>query len=177
MMGLMRGLVREVFGLAAWVGAGAAAVVLFPRVQPLTRGLIANPEFADPIGFGLAFLVVLIVLSLLARLLSGAARKSGLGGLDRTLGLLYGLARGAAVVIVVYIAAGTIDPMDNWPSAVLEARTLPPIYLGAHWLADQLPEPYRPEVTVPPAGRAANAGDLLHANPVGRALAAPITRP
>ena len=173
----LRGLVREVLGLAAWIGAGAAAFLLFPHVQPVLRRAIANVELADPLAFGAVFLVVLIALSLLARGLGGAVRRSAIGGLDRTLGLVYGLARGAAVVIVIYIAAGAVQPMDNWPGMVLEARTLPSIYQGAVWVAGQLPEPYRPALAVPPAGRVTNAANLLHANPVGRALAAPPARP
>jgi membrane protein required for colicin V production len=173
-MAFMRGLVREVLGLAAWIGAGIAAFALFPRAQPLMRHTIPNPDIADPVAFGGVFLIVLIVLSVGARIISGAARRSGLGGLDRTLGLIYGLARGAVIMIAAYIAAGTLEPMDNWPSAVLEARSLPSIYLGAVWVVARLPEEMRPVLAVPPAGRTTTAADLLHANPIGRALAAPV---
>ncbi len=177
MMGFMRGLVREVLGLAAWIGAGVAAFVLFPRVQPMVRQVITNVDLADPVAFGGVFLVLLIVLSLLARSLGGAVRKSALGGLDRTLGLVYGLARGAVIMIAAYIGVGVVEPMDNWPNMVLEARTLPSIYLGAVWVVERLPEAYRPVLGVPPAARTTNAADLLHANPIGRALAAPPVRP
>ena len=40
------------------------------------------------------------------------------------LGLVFGLARGAALVIVAYIVAGMVIPVDRWPDAVLEARSL-----------------------------------------------------
>jgi membrane protein required for colicin V production len=154
-MAFMRGLVREVLGLAAWIGAGIAAFALFPRAQPLMRQTIPNPDIADPVAFGGVFLIVLIVLSVGARIISG-------------------LARGAVIMIAAYIAAGTLEPMDNWPSAVLEARSLPSIYLGAVWVVARLPEEMRPVLAVPPAGRTTTAADLLHANPIGRALAAPV---
>jgi membrane protein required for colicin V production len=177
MMGFMRGFVREILGLGAWIGAGVTAFVFFPIMQPMLRRAIENPDLADPVAFGGIFLVVLILLSLIARLMGKAVRKAGLGGLDRSLGLVYGLARGAAVMIAVYIGAGLIEPMENWPNTVLEARTLPSIYLGAVWVAGRLPEVYRPVLAVPPAAHMTNAADLLHANPIGRALAAPPSRP
>jgi membrane protein required for colicin V production len=177
MMAFMRGFVREILGLGAWIGAGVTAFVLFPTVQPMMRKAIANPDLADPVAFGAVFLVLLILLSLIARFMGRAVRAAGLGGLDRTLGLVYGLARGAVLVIAVYIGAGWIEPMESWPNIVLEARTLPSIYLGAVWVAGHVPDVYKPVLAVPPAARTTNAADLLHATPIGRANAAPLTRP
>ncbi len=177
MLGFVRGVVSEVFGLAAWIGAALAAIWFFPQVQGIARRAIENPDVADPVAFGVIFLLVLIALSLIARLLGGAARRSGLGGLDRTLGLVYGLARGAAFVVAAYLIAGAVEPVDRWPDQVLEARTLPSIYLGAAWVVQRLPESYRPALVVPPAGRPTGSADLLQANPSGRAMAAPVTRP
>jgi membrane protein required for colicin V production len=169
-------MVREVVGLAAWVLAAFAAVWFFPQVQGIARRLIANVDLADPAAFGVIFLIVLITLSLVARLLSGAVRGSGLGGLDRTLGLLFGLARGAALVIAAYLIAGAIEPVDRWPDEVLAARSLPSIYLGAAWVVQRLPEQYRPDIAVPPQGRPTGSAELLQANPVGRATGNPTTR-
>jgi membrane protein required for colicin V production len=177
MMAFMRGFVREILGLGAWIGAGVTAFVFFPIVQPMMRKTIGNPDLADPIAFGGVFLVLLILLSLIARFMGKAVRQAGLGGLDRTLGLVYGLARGAAIMIAVYVGAGLIEPMENWPNMVLEARTLPAIYLGAVWVAGHVPDVYKPVLAVPPAARTTNAVDLLHAAPIGRALAARPARP
>ncbi len=177
MLGFVRGMVREVFGLAAWLGAAIAAWWFFPDLQGVARRAIDNPDVADPVAFGGTFLVVLIALSLLARLLGGAVRKSALGGLDRTLGLLYGVARGVAIVVAAYLIAGAVEPVDRWPDQVLEARTLPSIYLGAAWVVQRMPEDYRPALVVPPASRPTGSAELLQANPTGHALAAPSTRP
>ncbi len=176
MLGFVRGMVREVFGLAAWVGAAIAAIYFFPQFQGITRRAIDNPDVADPVAFGGIFLVVLIVLSLVARILGGAVRKSALGGLDRTLGLAYGLARGAALVVAAYLVAGAIEPMDRWPDQVLEARTLPSIYIGASWVVQRMPETYRPALVVPPASRPTGSAEL-QANPAGPAPSVPPARP
>lgn len=168
--GFVRGLVRETLGLGAWIGAAIAAVAAFSWSQPLARRLIGNPDFADPAAFGGVFLLVLIVLNLFARFVSGAVRTSALGGLDRSLGLLFGIARGAAVAVAAYIVGGLATPPETWPPVVLEARVLPATYRGAVWAANLLPPDYRPAVAPPPAGRQATAEALLHAAPQGRAV-------
>lgn len=177
MLGFLRGMVREVFGLGAWIGAAFAATWFFSQFQGIARRAITNPDVADPVAFGGIFLVVLIVLSLIARLLGGAVRTSTLGGVDRTLGLAYGLARGAALAVAAYIIAGAVEPVAQWPDQVLEARTLPLIYNWSARVAATLPEEYRPAVAIPPAGRQTGSADLLHASPVGRALGAAPARP
>jgi len=170
MMGFLRGLVREVLGLVAWVGALFVATTFLGQAEGALRRVIANPDIADPVAFGALFLAVLIVLSLVARAVGGAIRGSVLGGLDRTLGLVFGLARGAVLLMAAYVIGGMLVPVDRWPEMVLEARTLPSIYFGSAWAAERIPPKYRPHLT-PPPGRTATAADLLHANPVGRALA------
>ncbi len=177
MLGFLRGVVRELFGLAAWVGAALAAIVFYEQADGFARRAIADPNIADPVAFAVIFLIVLIVLTLIARTLGGAVRRSALGGLDRTLGLVYGLARGAALAIAAYVIAASVQSPDQWPDAVLEARTLPSIYTGAVWATQRLPDTYRPVVPVPPAGRPAGSAQLLQANPVGRAGAPPPARP
>ncbi len=169
MMGFLRGMVREVLGLAAWIGALFVATTFLRQAEGVLHRFIANPDIADPAAFGVLFLVVLVVLSLVARAVGGAIRGSVLGGLDRTLGLVFGLARGGVLLMAAYVIGGMLMPVDRWPGVVLEARTLPSIYGGAAWAVERLPPKYRPRLT-PPPGRTATAADLLHANPVGRAL-------
>ena len=100
---------------------------------------MAAPEWVDPVSFMVVFLVTLIVLMLVARAIGGLVRGSALGGVDRTLGLLFGLARGAAVVMIAYIIGQMVFPIERWPDAVLDARTLTPTYEAARWVRSQLP--------------------------------------
>jgi membrane protein required for colicin V production len=177
LLAFARGFVREVLGIAAWVGSIAAALFALPEVRGVVRNWLSAPEWVDPVSFIVVFLVTLIVLILIARGIGGLVRRSALGGVDRTLGLVFGLARGAAVVIIAYIIGQMIFPIERWPDAVLEARTLTPAYEAARWVRIQLPEAYRPHVLdPPPAGRQATAEALLRANPQGRAIGKPPER-
>ncbi len=178
LLGSARGLVREVLGVAAWVVATVVASPygLFPYAAPWVRRQVSDPGIADAVAFGGVFLVALIILWLVARTVSSAVRGSALGGLDRSMGLVFGLGRGAALLVVAYILLGIGLAVEQWPAPVLEARSLPIIHRGAEWLALQLPPNYRPAVARPPLGRLATAADLLRANPVGCALGTKLTR-
>ena len=169
LLAFLRGFVREVLGIGAWIGAALAGAWGLPFLrEPLHRWV--GPAWVDLVGFVIVFLVALIVLMIIARVVGGVVRGSPLGGVDRTLGLLFGLARGAALVIVAYIVAGMVVPIDQWPTPVREARALSPAYAGASWAVHQLPQDYRPRLYAPPGGRPADAEALLRATPQGRAV-------
>lgn len=170
LLAFLRGFVREVLGIGAWIGAAAVAVWGAQYAQRPVEHWIADPSWAEAAALLGIFLVTLIVLLLVAHLFGRMVRGSPLGGLDRTLGMLFGLARGAALVIIAYILAGMVVPTDHWPAPVREARFLPTTYAGARWAASQLPERFRPPVAAPPSGPRASADALLRATPQGRAI-------
>jgi len=148
----------------------AVAILGLPTMRGIVREWFSKPDWVDPVSFIIVFLVSLIILMVVASILGRFVRRSALGGIDRTLGLVFGLARGAAVVIVAYILGQMVFPIERWPDPVLKARTLTPTYEAARWVRDQLPEAYRPHtLDPPPAGRETTAEALLHANPQGRA--------
>lgn len=172
LIGLLRGAVREVLGVGAWVVAALAASPygLFPVVAPTARSYIKDASLADAVAFCLVFLFVLAVLLLLIGWISRRVQGSALGGLDRTLGVLFGLVRGGVLVAAAYIVLGyAISKAEDWPSPVLEARSLPLVHAAAAQLVLYVPAPYRPGVLTPPAGRATRAADLLRVPPAGRA--------
>ncbi len=176
LLAFMRGFVREVLGIGAWVASVLVSLWAFPFARPHFREWLGTPDLVDPVTFVAVFVVALLVLLLVSHWIGALVRGSILGGLDRTLGLVFGLIRGAALVVFAYIAVGLVIPMDRWPDPVLQARSLPVAYAGAAWAAAQLPADYRPKLQAPPAGRETTAEDLLRATPAGRATNRPVAR-
>ena len=135
-----------------------------------------SPEWTDPAGYIILFLVSLIILSVVAKAIGGAVRSSVISGIDRSLGLLFGFARGAVLAVAAYILACLAIPPDRWPQPVLESRSLPYIYNGAVWAARQFPPDYRPTVLPPPPSRQTALDGLLKASPIGRASDRPLSK-
>jgi membrane protein required for colicin V production len=177
LLAFTRGFVHEVLGLGAWIGAVAVAVWANPHVAPVVERWMPNgPGLAQPIAFAVVFLAALIVLLSITHAIGRAVRRSPLGGFDRTLGLLFGLVRGAALVVLAYILAGMVVPVAQWPRPVLYARAMPLAYDGAAWSVRFLSNGYRPRVYPPPTGQPATEQALLRALPQGRALGKPPAR-
>lgn len=178
LLAFLRGFVREALGVGAWIGAAFVGWWAFPYSQPRAREMISGyPELADLAAFVAVFVVALILLSVVAGMLGGLVRGSLLSGIDRTLGIVFGLVRGAAVVIAAYVALSLVVPPDHWPPPLLQARSLPYAYEGAAWATTLLPEPYRPAIKPPPGGPQTRAEDLFQPQPQGRALSSAVGRP
>ncbi|HWA44668.1 MAG TPA: CvpA family protein [Hypericibacter adhaerens] len=140
LLAFMRGFVREVLSIGAWVGAALATIYGFPIAQPFARKYIEVALFAD-IAAGVAiFVVALIVLTVLSHALSRNVRDSALGAVDRSLGLLFGLVRGAVLVCLAYLVMAWAIPQEDRPVWVAQSRTLPLVQQGAGLLLKILPE-------------------------------------
>ncbi len=147
-IGLARGFVREALGLAAWIGAAVLASRLSPQLQPFARRMIGDATIADPVAFLVVFAVLLVVLLLIAAAIGGLARGSVLGGLDRLAGFVFGLLRGAAVVVVAALLVSAVWPVAQWPAAVTGSRSLPYVRDAGAFVSARLPPRYRPDAAL-----------------------------
>ena len=111
--GAWRGLVREVISLAGWVLAFIAANVLADPLAEALAGWIPNPDLRAIAAFAAVFVVTLTLVTLVAIALSKALKSTGLRGLDRTLGALFGLARGVLIAILFALVAGLTSFPQN----------------------------------------------------------------
>jgi len=144
-IGFFRGMVREVLGVGAWVGATIGGLVAERQVTPLIAPHVSPEWLARALAIGGVFVVVLVILKILIHFVANIVQRSLLGGLDRALGLVFGVARGAFVVILAYIVGGlAVSDRARWPAEVIRARGLPYAESGAAWLIAQLPPEFRP---------------------------------
>jgi membrane protein required for colicin V production len=139
LLAYFRGLVREVLSLATWIGAALGALYGFSYVQPYVRQVISINIFADILAGASLFLVSLVVLTLINHLISSRVKDSALGAIDRGLGFLFGIARGALLVSVAYIAASWFWVEDELDPYIADSRTLPIVRQGADLLLRVVP--------------------------------------
>ena len=163
--GLVRGLVREVLGLAAWIIAAWGAVQLYPTIAPTTHGWFSDPTTGDILAYAIGFIVLLILFSVLANLAARFIQFSALGGVDRLLGLLFGVLRGAVVLVLAYILVGLVIPAAEWPAVVQHARGTPYVYAGAVWTTARIPPNYRPILAPPPTAEPATTASPTPTDP------------
>lgn len=139
LLAFSRGFVHEVLAVAAWVGAIFAAIHAFPYVRPYARQVIGIELAADLVAGAGLFIVSLVVLSMLTRGITRQVKDSALNALDRSLGFLFGILRGAVLVCLAYIGVGMIWPPADQPVWLREARSLPVLENGAAILRSLAP--------------------------------------
>ncbi len=115
LVSVFRGLAREVLSLLAWVAAAWVAFEYAPLGDAWLAPWVPAPSIRLLLSGAALFMTVLLGLGLVNTLVGRLIRGSGLSGTDRSLGMLFGLARGIAIVTVLVLAAGTtLVPQDPW---------------------------------------------------------------
>ncbi|HSY86406.1 MAG TPA: CvpA family protein [Verrucomicrobiae bacterium] len=136
-----RGLVREVLSIGAWVAAALAALWGFPYAKDIARKYISITILADMVTATAIFLVTLIVCAAISHAIARNVRGSTFGALDRSLGLLFGLLRGAVLICFAYLLFTWAVPNEaDQPTVIKEARSRPLIASGADILRSLLPQ-------------------------------------
>ena len=121
LLSLIRGLVREILALAAWIIAFVAAWLFASQLAAWMPTEIPGEELRWLAGFATVFFLVLLAMSLVAMALSQLVKSAGLSVEDRVLGAFFGLMRGAAVVMLLVLLAGmtSLPRQPVWREAAL----------------------------------------------------------
>lgn len=149
LIGLMRGLIREVFSLALWICAAWVALHYNPMVSVHLEQAIPLPSVRMAASFALVFIATLMAGGVLGFLLGKLVSASGLNGTDRLAGLLFGVARGGFIgAILVVVANATPLAQDPWWK---QSKLIPPFQALAMWLRGQMPADLAARVKFPEA--------------------------
>lgn len=141
--GLMRGFTREVLSLGSWIGAAIATIYGQPHLRPFVMDQLGNELAADIVSAVVIFIVALVVLSVLTHAISSRVRESrAIGALDRSLGVVFGLARGALIIIALWLVIDYLAP-ENPPRTIREARTLPYVKQATEFVMSVVPSNLR----------------------------------
>jgi membrane protein required for colicin V production len=139
-LAMLRGLTREMLSIMSWALAALAALFFYQLYRERVRQLIEPQILADAVLITVVFVVVLIVVSLITVRLSGRVLDSRVGAVDRTLGFIFGLARGLLLVVIAYLLVRVIVEKESMPRWVTEARSLPVIESTGSAILSLLPD-------------------------------------
>jgi membrane protein required for colicin V production len=146
MLAMVRGFSREVLSIVSWVAAAAAAYFFYKPVLPYVQPYLDNELFAMVAAAGIVFIVALIIVSLITMKIADLIIDSRIGALDRTLGFLYGAARGVLVVAVALLLfKGLVGGQQ--PPSIANAKSRPMLESIGNWLESILPA--NPESLLP----------------------------
>ncbi|WP_439100928.1 CvpA family protein [Congregibacter sp.] len=132
LLSLWRGFVREAISLAGWVVAFIVANLLAVTVADQIGDLIANRTGRFIVAWSLLFVLTLVASSLSAKLFASLIKASGLGVLDRLLGSVFGVLRGALIVMALVFVVREIVPKSE-QSLLADSELMPHIDVMLSW--------------------------------------------
>ena len=146
LLAMIRGFMREILSIAAWVIAAVATLYAYSKLLPLAKSYFNNDIVAAAVVIGGTFLGTLLIVSIITVRFSDMVLDSRVGALDRTLGFLFGLGRGLVIMVVAFLFFAWLVPARTQPSWVANAKSKVVLQSTGDWLMSMLPDD--PESTI-----------------------------
>src|ERR1700760_2297084 len=146
LLAMVRGFMREILSIAAWGTAALVTLYAFSKLLPTAKTYFNNDTVASVVVVAGVFVATLIVVSVITVRISDMILDSRIGALDRTLGFLFGLARGLLIVVVAYQFFIWLVPDKQRPDWVTGAKSRMVLQGTGEWLMSPLPGD--PETTI-----------------------------
>ena len=146
LLALVRGFMREILSIAAWGAAALVTLYAFAKLLPTAKTYFSNETVAAVVVVAGTFIATLVIVSIITVRISDMILDSRIGALDRTLGFLFGLARGLLIVVVAYQFFIWLVPDKQQPDWVRGAKSRTMLDSTGEWLKGLLPDD--PENTI-----------------------------
>src|ERR1700694_4183417 len=143
---LLRVFMREILSIAAWRTAALVTLYAFGKLLPTAKTYFNNDTVASIVVVAGVFIGTLIVVSVITVRISDMILDSRIGALARTLGFLFGLARGLLIVVVAFMFFSWLVPDKQRPDWVTGAKSRLVLQGTGDWLMSLLPDD--PENTI-----------------------------
>ena len=112
--GLWRGLVKELLSLLSWIAALLVARVYGEPLARLLVNMIESESIRYVTAFVLLFVMVIMIGTLINHFVAKLLTVTGLKFFDRLLGVVFGLARGTVIVLVILFILNVFVSETEW---------------------------------------------------------------
>lgn len=157
-LAMIRGLTREVFSIGSWVAAAAVAYFFWDDLYPYVHRYIEDKNLSLGVTIAGIFFVTLLIVSIITMRISDFVLDSRAGPLDRTLGFLFGAARGLVLVIIAVLFLNFFIAPDRQPPWIAMAKSKPWLDSLGTDLMNRLPDDPEAEIMQRLRGAGASQG-------------------
>ena len=134
-----KGFMRSLLSFSKWLLALIITIILVPKLNPWVQDYIESKFIAD-IGLGiLIYIVSLFVIINIGKAMSKLFTWSGLGGVDKTFGLVFGIFKGYIICVCVFSLLNWFYPHQKWPIEAEDTYSFKIIYKGSEFLIEEFP--------------------------------------
>ena len=122
-----------------WVLSVVITIIFVPKLQPWVNEYIKS-DFINSIGLGaFVFICTLFTTILIGRSLNKAVTWTGLGSIDKTFGLIFGLFKGYVVSVCLFSIFNWFYPYQNWGISAEDAMSFNVVKKGSEVLIEEFP--------------------------------------
>ena len=134
-----KGFMRSLLSFSKWILALVITIILVPKLNPWVQDFIESKFIAD-IGLGVfIYIVSLFVIINIGKAVGKTVTWSGLGSVDKTFGLIFGILKGYVVCVCIFSLLNWFYPHQNWPIKAEGSFSFERIYKGSEFLIDEFP--------------------------------------
>ena len=134
-----KGFMVSLLSFSKWLLAMVITIVLVPKLNPVVENYIESKFIAD-IGLGIfIYIISLFIIINIGKAITSAVTYSGLGSVDKTFGLIFGIFKGYVICICVFSLFNWFYPHEDWPIKAKGAYSFEIIYKGSKFLIKEFP--------------------------------------
>jgi len=134
-----KGFMRSLFSFSKWLLALVVTIILTPKLNPWVQNFIESKFIAD-IGLGIfIYILSLFIIINIGKAINKAVTWSGLGSVDKTFGLIFGIFKGYVICVCIFSLFNWFYPHQNWPIETKDTYSFDLIYKGSELLIDEFP--------------------------------------
>ena len=135
----LKGFSLSLISFMKWVLSTVVTIILVPKLQPTVSDYIES-EFVNNIGLGIIiFIFTLFLTIVLGKALGRAVTWTGVGSIDKSFGVLFGVFKGYVVCVCVFSILNWFYPYKNWGISAEDAISFNLIYTGSEILIEEFP--------------------------------------
>tara|TARA_Y100000590_G_scaffold27713_1_gene31055 strand:- start:6781 stop:7329 length:549 start_codon:yes stop_codon:yes gene_type:complete len=134
-----KGFMLSLLSFSKWLLALIITIILVPKFSPIVEDYIES-KFVSDIGLGIfIYIVSLFVIIIIGKAISSAVTYSGLGTVDKTFGLIFGIFKGYIICVCVFSLLNWFYPHQKWPIKTEGTYSFEIIYKGSNFLVEEFP--------------------------------------
>ena len=134
-----KGFMRSLFSFSKWLLALIITIILVPKLNPWVQEYIES-KFVSDVGLGIfIYIISLFVIINIAKAISNVVTWSGLGSVDKTFGLIFGIFKGYIICVCIFSLLNWFYPHQKWPLKTDNAYSFDMIYKGSNFLIEEFP--------------------------------------
>ncbi len=150
----LRGFIREILTIIGVVGGIIAAFLFGSTLEPSIYSMILPENFEEGdklfdmipydlastiISYGTLFIIVVIILSIISHYLSQSASEYGLGAIDRTLGVIFGIARAILIIGLLYLPVHIFSSDEDRKEWFKDSQSIAYIEMTSNYISSYIP--------------------------------------